>query len=110
MTILNRPLQFFFDLFELIMDPIKKALYRSDEQWFWVRECFHFTGGVLIGLSSVWSLWVYVGAGAVLLGVIIYKEVGEDLVTQPRKKTYIDCSAWALGFAVSALRFLVWPV
>lgn len=72
---------------------------------FVAREGLHFAGGALIGLVPVLthSRLFSTLAGLLLTGIIIYKEIGEDNVSQHRYKTFIDCIAWVLGFLTPTL-------
>ena len=91
------------------MNPIswfRDRVWRSEKQWFVIREVFHFMGGIGIGLlthlfEGWWWTWILFG---ILAGGIIVKEIFEDRVSQGRWKTVGDCSAWVLGFWVAA-----WP-
>jgi len=85
-------------------------LYRSERQWFWVREVGHFAGGALIGgisqftkfggitFSEIVRVWI----GCALLGIIVTKEIFEDRETQTRFKTVMDIVSWLLGYSLTA--------
>ena len=79
-------------------------VYRNERQYFWLRQSLHFFGGVIVGILSnfFYGFWVTYAFFGALMGVIIWKEIREDKVSQPRYKTVTDCISWALGFWIVA--------
>ena len=82
---------------------------RAVKYWFVCRESVHFLAAALIGGAARLigligaSMWVRIGIGVLLLGIIITKEILEDRVSQNRKKTICDVLSWTLGYlAVTA--------
>jgi hypothetical protein len=91
------------------MDWITKHTWKSDKSWFWVREVWHFFGGVCIGMvgNLVRPYWVTFSLFGGMLFILLIKEINEDRNTQKRFKTVIDLLAWTLGFwAVSWAKFI----
>lgn len=87
------------------MDALGKILFRGDwKSYFWMRESFHFVGGAIIGLLTLlvpyW--WTTVIIWVVMNGILIWKEVKEDKVSQTRFKTLVDLASWNLGISIVA--------
>lgn len=99
----------FFAWVDSIMDWITKRVWKSERSWFWVKQSWHFAGGVLIGMfgNLFKPYWITFVLFSFLAGVVIWKEIQEDRVTQGRFKTVVDCCSWILGFwIVSWAKFL----
>jgi len=93
-------MQWLFDKLDLVAAWLLKDRGLTYTQYFILRELLHFSGGFLIALLPVLlhSIIAVGIIGVILAAIIIYKEVKEDMVSQPRYKTIVDCLAWIIGF------------
>lgn len=73
--------------------------------YFWARQVAHFLGGACISIVShvltLWlpKVWVIPSVFAILVFVIVHKELRED-EHQDFLKTTIDMAAWIFGFGL----------
>jgi hypothetical protein len=74
-------------------------VWKSDWQWFWIKSSFHFAGGLIIGLVSLFhiSVWLTVVLFSALVTTIVTKELIER-THQPIYKTVGDMLSWVIGF------------
>lgn len=66
----------------------------------YVREIFHFMGGALVALAGMWNLYVQMVFGIIMIGILIYGEIGDLKTGSSLGKSFLDISIWIVGFSL----------
>ena len=68
-----------------------------------VREAFHFAGGFAVALLTSFNGLVQLMSCLIVLGVVVYGELGDIKKGSPRIHTLLDLACWTCGMVVGAI-------